>query len=186
MLAGLCKMLKQMFLGPLRGLVVSAVILAVAASAAGIAEKTGDRLQVALPLLGWGCAAANGDGLEYLGRYLTMFALAHGTKHVLGDARINQRPHGGGQGMPSAHSSTAALGASRLVSGCLSGHPAAQMVSILAAGFVGVSRIGAGAHDIWQVLAGMILGLVCDRACRGIFRGLTGRLMRRRRLSRRD
>lgn len=179
------KILKQIFLGPLRGLVVSAVILAVAASAAGLAEKTGDRLQVALPLLGWGCAAASGDGLDYAGRYLVMFALAHGTKQALGEARINQRPHGGGHGMPSAHSSTAALGASRLVSGCLSGHPAAQAVSILAAGFVGASRIGAGAHDIWQVLAGMILGLVCDRAFRGAFRWLAGRLMRWRRLSRR-
>jgi membrane-associated phospholipid phosphatase len=171
-------LLKRLFLGALRGLIVPGVILAVAASAAGLAEKTGDRLQVALPLLGWGCAAANGDGLEYAGRYLVMFGLAHGSKRVLGEAPINRRPHGGGQGMPSAHSSTAALGASRLVSDCLAGQPVAQAVSVLAAGFVGASRISAGAHDIWQVLAGIILGLVCDRACRGAFGGLAARLRR--------
>jgi hypothetical protein len=66
-----------------------------------------------------------------------------------------------------------------MVSDCLAGQPVAQAVSVLAAGFVGASRIEAGAHDIWQVLAGIVLGLVCDRAFRGAFGGLAARLRRR-------
>lgn len=174
----LLRILRLFFLGPLRALLIPAAILAVAASAGGRIEKTGDRLQVGLPVLAWGCAAANGRGIEYLGRYLVMFAAAHGTKQALGDLPLNRRPRGGAGGMPSAHSSTAALGASRLVSDCLTGAPAAQATAILAAGFVGGSRLVVGAHDIWQVMAGMMLGLICDRAGARAFARLR-RILRR-------
>ena len=157
-------LLRQAFSATFRGLVVVSVILSVAWAAGGDAEKTGDNLQIALPLLAWGCAAANGDGAEYLGRYLVMFGAAHGMKQAFGDAAFNQRPGGGSQGMPSAHTSTAVLGASRLISDCVGNNLIVQAVVTLAAGFVGASRIDAGAHTIWQVLYGAILGLVCDRA----------------------
>ena len=160
------RLIKYLFLGSLRGLLISGVLIAAVLLTAGRAEKTGDRLQVALPLLALGCAAANGEGVEYGLRYLVMFGLAHGTKTALGDAPINRRPHGGTGGMPSAHTSTAALGASRLVSDCLAGNPVAQSVAILGAGLVGGSRIAVGAHDLWQVLAGAVLGLGCDRLAR--------------------
>lgn len=160
------RLLKTLFLGAFRGLLISGVIIAVILLTAGRVEKTGDRLQVALPLLALGCAAANGEAVEYGLRYLVMFGLAHGTKTALGDAPVNRRPRGGPEGMPSAHTSTAALGASRLVSDCLAGNPVAQSVAILAAGLVGGSRIAVGAHDVWQVLAGAVLGLGCDLLAR--------------------
>jgi membrane-associated phospholipid phosphatase len=163
-LSGISAVMRRIFAASIRGFVVMAVIVTVVANAGGKVEKTGDDLQVALPLLAWGCAAANGDGVEYLGRYAVMFLSVHGMKRAFGDAAFNQRPNGGGLGMPSAHTSTAALGASRLVGDCLAGNPVAQAASVLAAGFVGASRVDVGAHTIWQVLAGAILGLVCDRA----------------------
>ena len=58
------------------------------------------------------------------------------------------------------------LGASGLVHTCLRNQPLAQGVVLLAAGFVGASRIEAGKHDIWQVLGGALLGWGCERALR--------------------
>jgi membrane-associated phospholipid phosphatase len=129
-------------------------------------ETYGDRLQVALPVLALACAANVGDGAEFVLRYGVMFTLAHGTKTVLGDAPVNLRPGGGDKGFPSAHTSTAVLGASGLVHTCLRNQPLAQGVVLLAAGFVGASRIEAGKHDIWQVLGGALLGWGCERALR--------------------
>ena len=158
-------LMRQAFQGFLRRSLVVLVVIAIAGMLSqGKVENSGDNLQVALPLLAWGCSIANGDGVEYLGRYLAMFAAAHGAKRVFGDARFNIRPNGGGKGMPSAHTSTAALGASRLVGDCLKGNFFVQSAVVLAGGWVGASRIVAGAHTIWQVLFGAILGLVCDRA----------------------
>ena len=148
----------------LRGFLVTGVLSLVLAIGAGRVEKTGNDLQVALPLLAWGCAAANGDAVEYLGRYLVMLGSVHAAKWAFGDAAFNRRPRGDSFGMPSAHTATAALGASRLAGDCLAGNPVAAAVSVLAAGFVGGSRIAAGAHDLLQVLIGAAVGLLADRA----------------------
>ena len=160
------RLLKPLFLGALRGFLISALIIAVVLVTGGRVEKTGDRLQVALPILAWGCAAANGEAAEYALRYVVMYGLAHGTKAALGEAPVNRRPHGGGGGIPRARPAAAVLGASRLVGDCLAGNAVAQSVTLLAAGLVGGSRIAVGAHDLWQVLAGAVLGLVCDRLAR--------------------
>lgn len=66
-------LMQQLFAASVRGLVVMAVIVGVALVSGGKAEKAGDDLQIALPLLAWGCAAANGDGAEFFGRYLGCF-----------------------------------------------------------------------------------------------------------------
>lgn len=129
-------------------------------------ERYGDNYQVALPLLAWGCEAANGQGLAYLGRYVVQFVGLHATKRGLGDAEIAQRPRGGLEGFPSGHTSTATFGAASLVTSCLTGAPIAQSAVILAAGFTGTSRVAVGAHDIWQVLAGAIWGIICTLAFR--------------------
>ena len=129
-------------------------------------RRYGDNLQIALPLIASGCAALNGKGAEFALRFTGMFLVAHGSKRILGDLPINQRPGGSGHGFPSAHTAAAALGASSLVHDCIVGHPAAKALVIIAAGFVGASRIEVRAHDIWQVLAGALLGWGADRILR--------------------
>lgn len=136
------------------------------------AEKIGDNLQIALPLMAWACAGARGAagaagaGAEFFLRYGVMFTAAHGSKLALGEAAINRRPDGGARGFPSAHTSTAVLGASALVHDCLAANPLAKAAVLAAAGFVGASRIEAGRHDIWQVMAGALLGYGCERGLR--------------------
>ena len=130
------------------------------------AKRYGDKLQVALPTLAWGCAAMNGAGMEFAARFFAMLAVTHGSKRALGDAPINQRPDGGDKGFPSAHTSAAAIGASSLVYDCISAHPVAKAVVVIASILVGASRIDARKHDIWQVLAGALLGWGADRVLR--------------------
>lgn len=143
-------------------------------------RRLGDNLQVALPVMAWGCSALNGSGGEFATRFFAMLAVVHGSKAALGEAGINQRPSGGDKGFPSGHTAAAAIGASALVHECIQGHPVAKAVVVLAAAFVGGSRIDAGKHDVWQVLAGGLLGWGADRlmrrdtpARRRILRGMT-------------
>lgn len=151
-----------------RAQVIALVLALVVVVTPPSARIHGDRLQVALPLLAWACAGSTGRQAanEFFLRYLTMVAITQSAKRGLGDAPINRRPSGSLQGFPSGHMSTAVLGASALVHECLRNAPGVAAGVIVAAGLVGASRIEAGKHDIWQVLAGAILGLVCERAFR--------------------
>lgn len=146
------------------------IIVLVLAIAVGVSlpatERIGDRLQYALPVLGLGCAVLTGGAGEYLLRYVAGTALVHASKAALGKAAINQRPRGGYAGFPSGHTAAASFGASALVNECVSGSPLVQGTIILAAGFTGASRIEAGAHTIWQVLAGAIIGFLSERLLR--------------------
>ncbi len=126
----------------------------------------GSNLQVALPLLAWGCEAMNGSGPEYLLRYGVMFVTLHASKQGLGDLPINERPIGGYEGFPSGHTATAVFGASSLAQTCFRDHPIVQGTVLIAAAFVGTSRVSSGWHDIWQTLAGALLGWTADRALR--------------------
>ena len=132
----------------------------------GNPRQIGDRLQIALPSIAFACSVLNGSGGEYALRFATMMIAAHGSKHALGQAPINIRPDGGDLGFPSAHTSAAALGASSIVHDCFTGNPVAKALVVISAGFVGGSRIDSDRHDIWQVLAGALLGWGCDRALR--------------------
>ncbi len=131
-----------------------------------VAERYGDRLQVALPLLALGCAVVTGGAGEYLIRFVALEVVVHGSKNGLGDMAINQRPSGGIHGFPSGHSAAASFGASALVHECIQKSPIVKAVAIIAAGFVGASRIEAEKHNIWQVLVGIITGYVIERAFR--------------------
>lgn len=160
---------------------VAAVLIAVALVVGAHSERLGDRYQVALPLLGLGCAAATGGAPEYVLRYAVLWTGIRAGKNGLGHHPLNMRPAGGDGGMPSGHTASAAFGASSLVHGCLAGSPAVQTAAVLAAGFTGASRVEAGAHTIWQVLAGVLWALLCDRALRAtgparaaVIRGLHG------------
>lgn len=145
---------------------VLAVLALTVATAPRDAERIGDRLQVALPMVAWGCAAANGQAGEYALRFVGMWLATHGTKNALGDAPINIRPHGGGNGFPSAHTSASVFGASSLVHDCVTGNPWVQGVVIISAGYVGGSRMEAKAHDVWQVLFGALYGWLFERLLR--------------------
>lgn len=146
--------------------VVLAVLVFAVLNGPGNPRQIGDRLQIALPSIAFACSVLNGSGGEYALRFATMMVAAHGSKHALGQAPINIRPDGGDLGFPSAHTSAAVLGASSIVHECLTGNPVAKALIIISAGFVGASRIDSDRHDIWQVLAGALLGWGCDRALR--------------------
>ncbi len=150
----------------LRVHVVLAVLVFAVLNGPGNPRQIGDRLQIALPSIAFGCAVLTGSGGEYALRFATMLILAHGSKHALGQAAINIRPDGGDLGFPSAHTSASVLGASSIVHDCVTANPVAKSLVLISAGFVGASRIESDRHDIWQVLAGALLGWACDRALR--------------------
>lgn len=148
-------------------------------------ERYGDNFQIALPVMALGCEVINGQALAYAARYGVMFVGLHGTKRGLGDAEIAQRPRGGLEGFPSGHTATATFGAAQLVQSCVTGAPVAKSAVILAAAYTGTSRVAVGAHDIWQVLAGAIWGMICTMAfrpaspSRGFVQRLWARIMGR-------
>jgi membrane-associated phospholipid phosphatase len=130
------------------------------------AERWGDTLQIALPALAFACAITNGSALEYAGRFLVLEAIVQGSKYGLGDAPINIRPNGGDKGFPSGHTAAAVFGASSLVGSCIEKNPWVKGAVIITAGFVGGSRIDANKHNVWQVLAGALVGWLTDRLFR--------------------
>lgn len=139
--------------------------ITVAATGRGV-ERVGDNLQIALPLIAWGCTALNGNAREFAGRFLVTMAAVHAIKHGSGDAELALRPSGGELGMPSGHTAAAAFGASSIVNDCLKGNVIVAGITVLAAGFVGVSRVEAEKHDAWQVFWGGLMGWAGDRALR--------------------
>lgn len=148
------------------GQLVVALLLAITVASMPRVERLGDRFQVALPLMALACSASPQAAGELVVRFAGMLVVAHGTKAALGRGGINERPRGGGSGMPSAHTAAASFGASALAQDCLRHSPAGRAAVILAAGFTGGSRIEAGAHDIWQVSAGAMLGWGSERLAR--------------------
>ncbi|MEM9320674.1 MAG: phosphatase PAP2 family protein [Pseudomonadota bacterium] len=142
-----------------RGLVlVLALIVGSIAISDRSASGVGDTLQVVLPLTGLGCAIATGQGVRYTGRYLVVSLALQSSKRGLGEAEINARPNGGYHGMPSGHTTAASFGAAGIAQHCVAGNAPAQVMAGMAAGLVGGTRIEVGAHNVWQVLAGAILG----------------------------
>lgn len=154
------------FIRRFRNSIIIVCLGAVVLTCSPTAEKYGDRLQIALPLLALGCNVATGGAGDYAVRYFSMLFTVHASKNILGDAEINQRPRGGGHGFPSAHTASATIGASNLVHECIGNSPVVKTIVIVTAAFVGTSRVDAGAHTIWQVLIGAIWALVFDRAFR--------------------
>ena len=150
--------LKRFSLPGPRVLIILGIIALIFLTALRDTEKTGERLQIALPLLGLGCAVMDGSAMRYTGRFLLMETILRSSKFGLGDAPINIRPNGGDKGFPSGHTTAAVFGATALVNGCLRESKVAQALVIMTAGFVGGSRIEAEAHYLWQVVAGALLG----------------------------
>lgn len=126
----------------------------------------GDRIQIALPVVGAACAATRGDFGDFAGRLAGSLVLVHGSKWLLGETVINQRPNGHGGGFPSGHTAAAAYGASYLLRSCGAAVPYVGPALVLAAGFVGGSRLAAGRHNLPQVMAGAVIGIGFDRGLR--------------------
>ena len=141
-----------------------AVLGASVLAAGGDSEKTGDNLQVALPAVALACSVANGEAVSYLVRFAAVQAVVHTSKAGLEGNWINQRPSGSPGGFPSGHTSAAAFGASSLVYSCARVNPFVSGLAVIGAGTVGVSRIEAGAHFLYQVVAGAFLGWAGERA----------------------
>jgi len=74
----------------LRGIGRVQLVLAALALALVLCEpaslRYGDRIQVALPMIAWGCAALNRTGTEFAVRFTGMMLMLHGSKQGLGDA----------------------------------------------------------------------------------------------------
>lgn len=121
-------------------------------------RRLGDALQVVLPLAALACAAAQGEGLAILGRYVVLEVGIKTPKLTLGDHPMNMRPDGGGRGFPSGHTAAATFGAVHLLHHCARLHPATKGLALLGAAFTGGSRIEAGRHTLWQTIAGALWG----------------------------
>lgn len=155
-----------LFLTRVRNKAILLVLAATLLLTPPLSERYGDNLQIALPLLGLGCSVLTGGAGEYLLRFVVLEVGIHGPKTALGTAEINARPGGGYKGFPSGHTAAATFGASALVHNCISNSPVTKAVVIIGAGFTGASRIEAEKHNIWQVLAGVLLGWGCERLLR--------------------
>ncbi|TNB48481.1 phosphatase PAP2 family protein [Martelella lutilitoris] len=146
------------------------LVVAVLALALCLSQKTvesyGDNLQIALPVAAFGCRIATGGGGDYAARFVAMLGTVHLTKWGLGDAPINIRPSGSLHGFPSGHMAAASFGASSLVNTCIQRSPVVKTIVILAAFFVGGSRIESDSHNLWQVLAGALWALLFERSVR--------------------
>lgn len=156
--------------GAFRASLILSLVASVFLLSAGSTRLAGDRAQVALPALALGCEVVNGRAAEYLARFAVLEAGIHLPKTLLGEAPLALRPDGGDAGMPSGHTAAAVFGAATLADRCLLSSPAARGAVLLAAAFVGGSRVEAGKHTLWQVMAGALLGWGVQRAGR---RGLS-------------
>lgn len=140
--------------------VTAACLLAVAqpAQADDRFTKFGDIMQFALPLAAMTCAVRQGRAGETALGYAVQAAAVHGSKAILRDARLNQRPDGSGHGFPSGHSASAMFGAANLAQFCYKDNPAMQFATYSLALAVGLSRIDADRHTPLQVAAGLAVG----------------------------
>lgn len=121
-------------------------------------RRIGSALQVALPLVALGCAAARGKAVESLGRFAVLQVGVKGSKQMLGEAAISQRPDGGNRGFPSGHTAVSTFGAVQAIRHCAPLHPVTKAAAVAAAAFTGGSRIESGRHTLLQVMAGAVWG----------------------------
>lgn len=121
-------------------------------------RRMGSALQVVLPLIALGCAAARGEAVEGLGRFVVLQIGIKSPKYLIGESPISQRPDGGDNGFPSGHTAVATFGAVQVIKHCAALHPVTRAAGITAAAFTGGSRIESGRHTLWQTMAGAVWG----------------------------
>ena len=119
-------------------------------------ETTGDVLLFALPITALGSSIIAGDGhgtLQFSKGFLLNQTLTIGLKIIVKKQRPNMENY---NAFPSGHTSTVFQSASFIQKryGWKYGIPA-----YLLAGFTGYSRLNAEKHDIYDVLAGAVIGI---------------------------
>lgn len=119
-------------------------------------ETTGDVLLFALPITALGSSIIAGDGqgtLQFSKGFLLNQTLTIGLKIIVKKQRPNLENY---NAFPSGHTSTVFQSASFIQKryGWKYGIPA-----YLLAGFTGYSRLNAEKHDIYDVLAGAVIGI---------------------------
>lgn len=122
-------------------------------------EKTGDIVQLGLPVGAFAISCFDGDSYEnFLYSMIATQVVTHTVKRTLN----RERPNGGDFSFPSGHTSCAFQAASFLhfKYGWKVGLP-----SFALAGFVGWSRFHADKHYISDILAGAALGVFMSYIC---------------------
>lgn len=147
-----------------RNILIIVVLCMAVAFSGSKSEKIGDNLQVVLPVMALVCSAVNGEAGSLLLRYIGVEVVLKSSKFGLGAAAINIRPNGGTKGFPSGHTTVAIFGTSNLLHSCITANPWVKGIVIISGGYVGASRIEAGAHFLFQVLAGALLGWLGERS----------------------
>ena len=120
-------------------------------------ENTGDILQIALPLTALSSSIFLNEKNNELMHYSKSFAASIILTHTVKTIIDKERPNGAqdGYSFPSGHTSCAFAGATLLTKqfGWKIGIPAYALAS-----YVGWSRINAQRHDLWDVMAGAVIG----------------------------
>lgn len=133
-----------------------------AVTAGSTFQKVGDVLQVVIPGAAAVCSVRQDDLAPFAGRLAGQIVTTQALKHGLGNRSINRRPNGESKGFPSGHTGAAFYGASYLSRLCLT-TPGQRTVAYGLAALVGASRIQSDKHDLTQVAAGALLGVMFDR-----------------------
>jgi membrane-associated phospholipid phosphatase len=121
-------------------------------------EKTGDIIQLVIPLTGLGYSLATQDyngTWQFTKTYLSTVVLTQALKVTVGEERSTQLEGERGRTFPSGHTSSAFAGASFIQKryGWEAGAPAYML-----AAFVGYSRVHAKKHNILDVCAAAVIG----------------------------
>ncbi len=140
----------------LRCAIVGSVACASQLCAQDSVENSGDFFAAALPAAALASTLVWKDDQRATLQFAKTMVTSFGVTHLLKRAINKQRPNGGDHAWPSGHTSSAFTGAAvlQIRHGWRVGIPA-----YLVAGYVGWTRVNADAHDYWDGLGGMIVGI---------------------------
>jgi len=122
-------------------------------------EKSGDLIQIGLPVIAFGSTFFFQSDDKPHWQFAKAMGVSFFSTHALKRIINKERPNGGNHAFPSGHTSAAFTGASFIQKryGWKYGIP-----SYILASYVGFSRIHANKHDIYDVIAGAVLGTACS------------------------
>lgn len=120
--------------------------------------RLGTALEYALPIAAGLCALGQNRSADYLAGLVVTQSVVNQLKENLGHAALNIRPDGTDRGFPSGHAALATFGATSLARKCYPEQRGLKLATYGLAALVGLSRITADRHNIWQVGAGAVIG----------------------------